>query len=281
MDSNEILRRHAFVYKKKYGQNFITDQNLLEAIVSDAGVGENSTVLEIGAGAGTLTRALAARAKRVISFEVDKTLRPVLEETLAGFQNVELIFGDFMGCATAAFERRQREPYMVVANLPYYLTTPIVLRFVEEAELCTSLTVMVQEEVAERFTASPGTAAYGAVTVAIARRGRARIVRRIPRTVFYPRPNVDSALVRVDFGQDLPVEDDAAFRAAVRAAFSSRRKTLENNLMGAFQLSREEAKAVLLEAGVEEGARGEILSPERFETLARVLVKRNIFKTEW
>ncbi len=268
MEIGEILQRHGFGFKKKYGQNFLTDGNLLRAIVSDAGVGEDTVVLEIGAGAGALTRALAERAKRVLSFEIDRTLRPVLAETLAGCENAEIVFRDFSRCDLAALEKELGE-YVVVANLPYYITTPVVMRFVEEAQNCRGITVMVQEEVAERFAAQAGSPAYGAVTAAIARRGTCEITRKVPRTMFVPRPNVDSAVVRILFEEDrLPVKDPAKYRAVVRAAFVSRRKTLENNLMQAFGLSRVQARAVLAEEGVPEGARGETLTPEQFASLA-------------
>ena len=164
--------------------------------------------------------------------------------------------------------------YRVVANLPYYVTTPVMMRFLEEASCCDGVTVMVQEEVADRFTAQAGTPEYGAVTAAIALRGEARIVRRVPRTMFTPRPNVDSAVVRIDFEQDrIPVQSVGAYRAVVRCAFSGRRKTLENNLMNTFRLSREQAKEMLSEAGIADMARGETLTPAQFARLADVLTE--------
>ena len=271
MEIREILSRHGFAFKKKFGQNFLTDPNLLDAIVSDAGVDEHTTVLEIGADAGALTRALAKRAKRVVAFEIDESLRPVLHETLSEFQNVELLFSDFEKCDFPALEKKLG-PYVVVANLPYYITTPVVMKFVEESTQCRGITVMVQEEVALRFAAQAGTPDYGAVTAAIALRGRCELVRKVPRTLFYPRPNVDSAVVRVTFGEgNVAVSDARAYRAAVRAAFSSRRKTLENNLIAAFRISREEAKAILADANVPEGVRGETLSPADFARLVEAI----------
>ena len=192
-----ILARHGFYFKKKFGQNFLTDGNLLDAIVRDAGA-EGKTVLEIGAGAGALTRALSGAADKVLAYEIDASLRPVLAETLAGCENVEVVFGDFLRADLAALEQ-ELGAYRVVANLPYYVTTPVMMRFLEEAQRCEGLTVMVQEEVAARFTAKAGTSEYGAVTAAIALKGEARITRRVPRTMFTPRPNVDSAIVHIDF----------------------------------------------------------------------------------
>ncbi len=269
----EILARNNFYFKKKFGQNFLTDPNLLGAIVRDAGVDEKTTVLEIGAGAGALTRALSAAAGKVLAYEIDASLRPVLAQTLAGCENVEVAFGDFLRADLRAIEAELGH-YRVVANLPYYVTTPVMMRFLEEASCCDGVTVMVQEEVADRFTAQAGTPEYGAVTAAIALRGEARIVRRVPRTMFTPRPNVDSAVVRIDFEQDrIPVQSAGAYRAVVRCAFSGRRKTLENNLMNTFRLSREQAKEMLSEAGIADMARGETLTPAQFARLADVLTE--------
>ncbi len=278
MEIREVLQRHGFGFKKQYGQNFLTDTNLLRAIVQDAGVDQNTNVLEIGAGAGALTRALSERAGRVVAYEIDRTLEPILAETLAGCENVEVVFRDF-SCADLAAVEEELGSYTVVANLPYYITTPAVMRFVEEANCCRGLTVMVQEEVARRFAAAAGTPDYGAVTAAIALRGRCEIVRKVSRSLFTPRPNVDSAVVRIVFEEDrIPVKSKSAYRAAVRAAFSARRKTLENNLMSAFDLTREGARGALAAADIPEGVRGETLSPEQFALLSDVLFDRGIAK---
>ncbi len=268
---------NAFRFKKKFGQNFLTDANLLDAIVRDAGVEPDTTVLEIGAGAGALTRALAKTAKRVVAYEIDPDLKPVLAQTLSGSENVEVVFRDFMREDLPRLEGELGQ-YRVVANLPYYITTPLLMKFVEEAESCLGFCVMVQEEVAERFCAQAGSPAYGAVSAAIARRGTCRMVRKVPRTMFTPRPNVDSAVVRADFGEQFPVASVQAYRETVRAAFASRRKTLENNLMQTFRLSRTQAREALSAAGVPEGVRGETLSPKQLGTLSDVLVSQRILK---
>ena len=271
MDIRTILQKHGFSFKKQFGQNFITDTNLLDSIAELAGIDENSTVLEIGCGAGTLTRALAKRAGRVIAYEIDAKLQPVLAETLAGLDNVEVVFRDFAREDMATLEEAL-PPYAVVANLPYYITTPLVTKFLDGPNKVLSLTVMVQDDVARRFCAQPGTADYGAITAAIARRADAKIVKLVPRRIFYPVPNVDSAVVQLNFVEGrIPVRDAKLYRATVRAAFLSRRKTLENNLMQAFQLPRERAQAVLQAAGVPEKARGETLSPEQLAKLADLL----------
>ena len=275
---DDTLYKHGFNFKKKFGQNFLSDTNLLRAIVSDAGVTEESTVLEIGTGAGALTRALAEKAKRVVSYEIDRDLKPVLEETLAGLDNVEVVFRDFAKENLASLEEELGE-YLVVANLPYYITTPLVMRFAEEATKCLGLTVMVQEEVALRFAAKENTPDYGAVTAALARRGRAEVLRKVPRTLFTPRPNVDSAIVKVDFTQGgFQVKSAKAYREAVRCAFLSRRKTLENNLVNTFKLTREQAKEVLSATHARDGVRGEALSPQELGALSDILFKKGIIK---
>ena len=266
----EVLQKNGFFFKKKFGQNFITDENLLAAIAEDAGVA-GGFALEIGAGAGTLTRALAARAKEVLAYEIDEKLRPVLAETLKNCPNVRLVFEDFLRTDLARLEKTL-PPYTVAANLPYYITTPLVMKFIEGAKKAKALVVMVQDDVAKRFCAEADTPAYGAVTAAIALRARAEIVRHVPRRMFYPVPNVDSAVVKLTFEENrIPVKDADMYRRTVRAAFLSRRKTLENNLMTAFALPREGAKAALAAADVPENARGETLSPERLARLADVL----------
>ena len=270
-----VLARHAFHFKNQYGQNFLTDPNLLLAIVRDAGVDKDTTVLEIGAGAGALTRALSEGAKRVVSYEIDRTLQPVLAETLAGCENVEVVFHDFLREDLSKVEA-ELGPYRVVANLPYYVTTPVIMRFIEEAKLCLGISVMVQEEVARRFSAEAGTSEYGAVTAAIARRGECRIVRDVPRTMFTPRPNVDSAVVRVDFSERFAVKSAKAYRDTVKCAFGARRKTLENNLMNFFRISRDEAKEILREAEIQEGVRGETLTPEALGKLSDIIFERGI-----
>ncbi len=272
----DILAKNGFYFKKKFGQNFLTDANLLDAIVRDAGVDDATVVLEIGAGAGALTRALSKAAKKVLAYEIDASLQPVLAETLSGCENTEVAFGDFLRADLPALEKELGE-YRVVANLPYYVTTPVMMRFLEEAKRCTGLTVMVQEEVARRFTAEAGTPDYGSVTAAIALKGEARIMRKVPRTMFMPRPNVDSAIVRIDFEKGrIPVSSEAAYRAVVRCAFAGRRKTLENNMMGGFRLSREQARALLSEAGIADMVRGETLTPQQFARLADVLVGHGV-----
>lgn len=267
----DVLKKHGFTFKKSLGQNFLTDENLLDSIAEAAGIGKNDTVVEIGCGAGTLTRALSKLAGRVYAYEIDRDLRPVLAETLAGCENTEVIFRDFSKENLGELYHEIGE-YTVVANLPYYVTTPIVTRLLEEGAGVRGVCVMVQQEVAERFAAKEDTPEYGAITAAIALRGTAKIVKKVGRNMFYPAPNVDSAVVKIDFTENaLPVKDKDMYRKTVRCAFLNRRKTLENNLMKSFSLSRETAAEILNRAGVEEKARGETLSPKRLAALSDIL----------
>lgn len=274
-DVKSTLRETGFGFKKRLGQNFITDKNLLSSIVKEAGVESGDTVVEIGCGAGTLTRAISERAKKVIGFEIDRSLKPVLERTLSGVDNAEIIFKDFLKADLKELERKIGD-YSVVANLPYYVTTPLITKILEEGARCKCLTVMVQEEVALRLCATENTSDYGAITAIIALRASAKILKRVPREMFTPQPNVDSAVVKltVENGR-LPVSDEALYKKVVHAAFAARRKTLVNNLVHAFNLSREQAEKLLAECAIDLKARGETLSPLGFcrltDSLAAVL----------
>ena len=277
-DLRSVLEKHGFRFKKQFGQNFISDTNLLKSIVDASGITKETTVVEIGCGAGTLTRAIAESAKKVYAFDIDRDLQPVLADTLAGLDNVEVIFRDFNKLDLKEFEK-EIEEYTVVANLPYYITTPLVTKLLEESDKVQGLSIMVQEEVAERFCAKEDTPEYGSITAAIALKGTAKIVKRVSRNMFYPRPNVDSAVVKITFERGrIAVKSEKAYRTTVKCAFLNRRKTLENNLVNFFGITREEAKAILAEAGVEEKARGETLSPQRLALLSDILLDHGVIK---
>ncbi|MCD8200866.1 MAG: 16S rRNA (adenine(1518)-N(6)/adenine(1519)-N(6))-dimethyltransferase RsmA [Clostridia bacterium] len=268
LNLKDILIANGFTFKKKLGQNFITDRNLLSDIVQKAGVTKDSVVVEIGCGAGTLTRELCKSAKYVYAYEIDERLKPVLSMTLAGVENCEVVFRDFLKLRMDVFEK-EMPPYVVVANLPYYITTPLIMQFVEYSQKCASVCVMIQEEVARRLTAEPGTAEYGAITAQIALRAKCSIVKSVKREMFYPRPNVDSSLVRIDFMESpLGVKDPAVYKKCVKAGFANRRKTLENNLVQSFGLTREIAKDIIADCGFAADIRGERLSPGDFCSLA-------------
>lgn len=268
-----VIAGSGFTFKKKFGQNFLSDKALLDGIVDGAGVDKGDTVIEIGCGAGTLTRALSGKAKYVYGYEIDTSLKPVLARTLAGVDNAEIIFKDFTRVRIDELEKTL-PPYKVVANLPYYITSPLIMQLVENSRKCLSLTVMVQEEVALRLCAKPDTPDYGAITANVALRGECRLIRRVGREKFTPSPNVDSAVVRIDLCPcRLQVDDINLYKKVVRAAFSSRRKTLENNLINGFSLSRGEARELIAGCGLEGGVRGETLSPEQFARLSNAVGK--------
>ncbi len=267
----EILSRHGFHFEKKFGQNFISDGNLLQAIVKDSGVGSDDTVVEVGAGAGTLTAALSEQAGHVVSFEIDRKLQPILAETVGERRNVELIFADVMRC-DLSFLREYGELHLV-ANLPYYITTPVLMLFLESDLPVKSATVMVQKEVADRLCAQPGTKDYGAVTVAVQSFGRVTMTRTVSRRMFTPAPNVDSAIVHVEKSEEIRPEDSELYRRLYRAAFAMRRKTLANNLKNAFPLSAEKIAGLLAGCGFAADIRGERLSPAQFCELSERLGK--------
>lgn len=254
-------------YNKAFGQNFLTDENLLAGIVSDSGVTQDDEVLEIGTGAAALTIPLAAAAKRVVTYEIDESLADLLKVKLFGLDNVELVFGDWL----KRKENRVSPPYKVAANLPYYVTTPILFDLVESDEPPESITIMVQKEVAERLTARAGRSDYGAVTAALRLYGEARIMRIVPAEFFTPRPKVDSAVIRIDRTHTFDDVDKRAVSRAIRAGFAMRRKTLVNNLAAGYGISKETAKTVLTELGFGEFARGETLSTEDYVRLSLAL----------
>ena len=269
----EILRSSGFRFNKALGQNFIFDANLLAAIAADSGVGKADTVVEIGTGAGTLTAKLAERAARVFSFEVDERLKPVLDLTLRGIDNVEVVFRDIMKMRDGEVQDVIGDvEFSVVANLPYYITTPLIMRFIESALPVRSLTVMVQKEVADRLRAACGTADYSAVTVAVEMFGDAEVTRVVDRQMFRPAPNVDSAVVHISRVPGRVAQEDAVFvKRVVRAAFAMRRKTLANNLSAAFGMPKAKAAELITECGFSADVRGERLSLDDFVTLSKAI----------
>lgn len=278
MENNlrNLLYKHGFSFKKAYGQNFLTDVSLLEDIVLKSGITKETTVLEIGCGAGALTKVLADNAKNVIGFEIDERLKPVLSETLSNKTNVELIFKDVLKEDLTLLEEKLGKDYVMVANLPYYITTPIVMRFIENAKNIKAMVIMVQEEVALRFASKPSTADYGAITVAIDLRGKAEIIKRVDRNMFVPVPNVDSAVVKIEIDREKFKDADfVAVRDVVRAGFSSRRKMLVNNLMNFYKFDRAKAEEILNGAGVPLNVRGENLSAKDYVLIAEEIKKNN------
>ncbi|MBQ3596596.1 MAG: ribosomal RNA small subunit methyltransferase A [Clostridia bacterium] len=269
-----LLYSHGINLKKAYGQNFLTDQTLLEDIVNQSGIDKDTTVLEIGPGAGALTGELCKKAKKVIAYEIDQRLKPLLAQTVGGYSNLEIVFKDVMKEKLNVLEQKLGDNYLLVANLPYYITTPIVMNFLENSKKLNSLVIMVQKEVAQRFCAPPKTTDYGAITVAINLRGKAKIIKQVPREMFTPPPNVDSAVVKIDIDRKkLESVDLDKVREVVKIAFSSRRKMLVNNLMNAYKLARTDAETLLINSNVSLTARAEELTSEQYITLSENLKK--------
>ena len=273
----EILQKYKFVFQKRYGQNFLIDPRVLEKIMNAAEIGPEDCVLEIGPGIGTMTQYLAERAARVVAVEIDGELIPILQETLADYKNVVLIQNDILkvDIKELAREYGNGRPLKVVANLPYYITTPIVMGLLEGEAPVANITVMVQKEVADRMQAGPGTKDYGALSLAVQYYAKPYIAANVPPNCFIPRPNVGSAVIRLTLHETPPVqaEDPALMFKIIRASFNQRRKTLPNGIGNAPELpyTREQAAAALEKMGLSPAVRGEALSLSQFAELADLL----------
>lgn len=266
-----LCERFGFAMKKTYGQNFLTDSSVLVKMAEVAGC---DGVLEIGPGFGTLTQALCAHAKKVVAVEVDERLRPVLSETLAGYDNVKILWGDVLklNLKDVLKEHFQDMRVSVAANLPYYVTTPILMELLEGKHPFESITVMVQKEVAQRMVASPGKKDYGALSIAVQYYSEAELIAAVPAEKFVPRPKVDSAVVHLKLRKQAPVDADAKmFFSVVKAAFAQRRKTLINALAssGSFGV-KPQVKEALASLGYDENVRGETLSLTQFSDIANI-----------
>ena len=275
----EILQKYQFHFQKKYGQNFLIDTSVLERIIKAAQVGPADCVLEIGPGIGTMTQYLAESAGKVIAVEIDKALIPILEETLAPYENITVLQGDIlkMDIRELADQYNDGKPLKVVANLPYYITTPIIMGLFEKDVPLESVTVMVQQEVAERMQAKPGTKDYGALTLAVQYYAEPRIAANVPPNCFMPRPNVGSAVVKLERYKKPPVEveDEKFMFTLIRAAFNQRRKMLANALSGAGDtaLTKERVTEALGKLNISGTIRGEKLTLAEFAELSNLLYR--------
>lgn len=273
----EILQKYNFRTQKKYGQNFLIDTGVLNRIVDAAEITGEDCVLEIGPGVGTMTQYLAERAGEVVAVEIDKNLIPILKDTLSGYDNVTLINEDILKVDINQIveAKNNGRPVKVVANLPYYITTPIIMGLFESHVPLESITVMVQKEVADRMQVGPGTKDYGALSLAVQYYAKPEIVANIPPNCFIPRPNVGSAVIRLIRYEEPPVHvaDEARLFALIRAAFNQRRKTLVNALSNASGLgiTKEQAAEALERLGLSSNVRGEALTLEQFALLAAEL----------
>ncbi len=280
----EIIKKYGFGFQKRFGQNFLIDGNVVEKIVREAGITKDDFVLEIGPGIGTMTQILCENAREVAAVEIDKNLIPILAETLAPYDNVTVINEDILkvDVRKLAEEKNDGRPIKVVANLPYYITTPIIMGLFESHVPLESITIMVQKEVAQRMQVGPGTKDYGALSLAVQFYADAQIVLKVPASCFMPRPNVDSAVIKLVRHEDAPVKvkDEQFMFRVIRAAFNQRRKTLANSLANSSELNgsghactREDVTTALEAMGLPAGIRGEALTLAQFGELADRLVE--------
>ena len=273
-----VLQKYHFNFQKKFGQNFLIDTTVLDRIISSAEITKEDCVLEIGPGIGTMTQYLAERAGSVVAVEIDKALIPILEETLQDYDNVTVINDDILKVDINRLveEKNGGHPIKVVANLPYYITTPIIMGLFESRVPLKSITIMVQKEVADRMQVGPGTKDYGALSLAVQYYARPKIVLNVPASCFMPRPNVDSAVIKLERYQKPPVDvlDEHLMFKIIRASFNQRRKTMMNSVgnSGEVNVSKEELLKALEQCGFSATIRGEALTLEQFAALTNAII---------
>ncbi|WP_449024375.1 16S rRNA (adenine(1518)-N(6)/adenine(1519)-N(6))-dimethyltransferase RsmA [Peptostreptococcus stomatis] len=271
----DLVKKHGFKFTKSLGQNFLIDDNIVDKIVAGAGIGPGDKIIEVGPGIGTLTREMASRAQNLMAVEIDKNLIPILEDTLEDYDNVKIVNEDIIKADIRGLidENLGGGPVKLVANLPYYITTPIIMRFLEENINVTDIVVMVQKEVAERMNAQPGGKDFGALSVAVQYYCDTEIVAKVPRHLFVPQPNVDSIVIalRVRPERKYKVDDEDLYFKVVKAAFGQRRKTLLNSISSMGNLAKDQVKEALEEAGIDPKRRGETLSLDEFAILSNVI----------
>lgn len=269
--AKEVLKEHGFKFSKGLGQNFLIDGNIVRGIVTGAGVGEDDCVLEIGPGIGTLTEELALRAKKVVSVELDQDLLPILDITLGAYDNVEIVHGDILKLDLDRLieEKFDGRPVKIVANLPYYVTTPIIAKLIEGGHKIESITVMIQKEVADRIVAEKDNKQYGSLSVFVNYYSSPEIVLDVPRTVFIPQPNVDSAVIKLTLKDNLVEVDQDIFFKLVKSAFGKRRKTILNSMTsGYLRLEKADLKTILADLEIKENMRAENLTIQDFANIA-------------
>lgn len=277
--TKEVINKYSFAFQKKFGQNFLIDSNILENIVEAAEITKDDFVLEIGPGIGTMTQYLCEAARQVVAVEIDKMLIPILEDTLSEYDNVEVINQDVLkvDIKSLAEEKNAGKPIKVVANLPYYITTPIIMGLFESGVPIESITIMVQKEVADRMQTGPGSKDYGALSLAVQYYADAKVMLNVSASCFMPRPNVDSAVIKLTRYKEpvVEVKDEKLMFRVIRASFNQRRKTLVNGLKNSAELdfSKEEIVSAIHHIGKEESIRGEKLTLEEFAKLSNYLYR--------
>ena len=275
----EVIKKYEFCFQKKFGQNFLIDGHVLDKIIAGAGVTKDDMVLEIGPGIGTMTQYLAEAAGKVVAVEIDRNLLPILQETLADYDNVKVIHADVLSLDLEKLVQEENggRPIKVVANLPYYITTPIIMALFEQHVPLANVTVMVQKEVAARMKSGPGSKDYGALSLAVQYYAEPYIVANVPCNCYMPRPNVDSAVIRLTRYEEPPVQvkDEKMLFKIIRASFNQRRKTLQNGLNNSSELNftKDQIAAAIAEAGFSPSVRGEALTLEQFAKLTDILLK--------
>lgn len=273
----DIEEQFGFRLSKSLGQNFLIDKNIRDQIVEGSMIGPDDLVIEIGPGVGVLTQLLAEHAAQVIAIEIDRSLIPILKETLEDYPNTKVINEDVLRCDLKELiaAHQPKGAVRFVGNLPYYITTPIIMKILEDRVPADSITVMVQKEVADRLQSLPGKKTYGAITVAVQYYCEVSKVVSAPKEVFYPRPKVDSTVIRLDIRKECPVKllDEAAFFAVVKAGFGQRRKTLHNALTGIYGLDKAQTGAILEKVGIDGNRRAETLNMDEFALLANTITK--------
>lgn len=277
--TKEIINKYSFAFQKKFGQNFLIDSNVLESIIRGAEITKDDFVLEIGPGIGTMTQYLCEAARQVVAVEIDKMLIPILEDTLSEYDNVEVINQDVLkvDIKSLADEKNNGKPIKVVANLPYYITTPIIMGLFESGVPIDSITIMVQKEVADRMQKGPGSKDYGALSLAVQYYATAKVILNVSATCFMPRPNVDSAVIKLTRHKEptVNVADEKLMFKIIRASFNQRRKTLVNGLKNSPELSfsKEQIVKAIEKIGKPETIRGEALTLEEFAELANAFTE--------
>ena len=275
----EVIKKYEFCFQKKFGQNFLIDGHVLDKIIAGAGVTKDDMVLEIGPGIGTMTQYLAEAAGKVVAVEIDRNLLPILQETLADYDNVKVIHADVLSLDLEKLVQEENggRPIKVVANLPYYITTPIIMALFEQHVPLANVTVMVQKEVAARMKSGPGSKDYGALSLAVQYYAEPYIVANVPCNCFMPRPNVDSAVIRLTRYEEPPVQvnDEKMLFKIIRASFNQRRKTLQNGLNNSQELSftKEQIAEAIEKMGLSPSVRGEALTLEQFAKLSDLLAE--------
>lgn len=275
MKESDILKQNNFNFNKKFGQNFIYDKNLLNAIIEQSGINSEDEVLEIGPGAGTLTKVIAQKAKKVVSYEIDTNLKPILAENLIDVTNAKIIFQDALKTNLNEIEGNFTNEYTLIANLPYYITTPLIFKFLK-SERVKSMCIMVQKEVGQRLIATNKDKEYGAISAILDFYGDVKILRQVPRHMFTPVPNVDSCVVQINIKRNKNNANAELYEKIIKSAFANRRKTLANNLSNDFNVTKQQVYDFLKQLSLPEQIRGDALTTMNFVQITNIFDKNSV-----